>query len=1005
MEGKTMHKKRNNSKGFTLIAALLLTVLLSGVAVGLLYMVSNEARMGGNDLEGNMAYYAAEAQIENLTSQLSQLYQTSQSPNSAAINALWTNSANWANNVSGSNIANINYYSPSGTAQITWPTVDSYGNACPNGNPCGSWDIVGSGQDQGMVATLIPFTLTVTATRATSSGQVATNTAAATGAAVTLTRTVEVALLPAFEFGIFCDGDCDYFAGPAFNFGGRVHTNGDLFLASGSTLTFTDKIAAVGDVIMDQLENNHPTSAGYTGSVYVPNASGGCPSAPGAGPATHCVQLPSGSWTGGFSPVAGSEQSNWVGISKTTFAGFIENGVTGATKLQLPFVNASKVGAIDIIRRPQAGDSALLTQSRLYGEAAIRILLADDIKYLHPERSAGALDADDVQLGPATQTGVATGYALTQGNAGVVGQTMYFAEGNPTVNANWKVPTAVPACTANTVFPLFGQVTQAAGCTSTWLRVEYYDGTKWTGVTREWLGYGFGRPYNYVPTAPWLGGVGPCPMNAGTFAMGSPNGVTGQCYNPISPAILILQQLQSTKTVVGNAVGAGSQTNWLPLNFYDAREGEPRDQRQNTTTATACSPNGVMNAVELDTGNLWLWLQGKAPYAAGNGKKVSQTNMYGNFENGWILYFSDQRGMRPDTTATGVGLFNNITGMSGLEDVVNSTSQYGVPSGTMEPITFYNGANNRPLQSPEDVNDDTFLDNWGAKYMRAGFGLPIDPLNMSQTYYIAGTTAGIANCSTTAAWNMVSGPRHALRLVDGGMDTKGNSYLPQPIPPATYGNGFTVASEEPVYVYGDYNSGSADPFFTTSGANATTPHSAAAIIADAVTLLSNPPSQLNTPTQYTGWSDAQSLALPYCATKNTSPPAGYAACAQGRYANDSYYRVAIAAGKTIPFPQPGGGWAGQDFGTDGGMHNFLRYLEDRSDAGNGGQVFYAGSLISMYYSQYATGVFKCCNAVYGAPKRNYFFDTQLQDPNNLPPGTPSFQDVVSLSYHQAFTPQ
>src|SRR5581483_8689409 len=100
---KTMVHKRNASKGFTLIAALLLTVLLSGIAVGLLYMVSNESRMGGNDLEGNMAYYAAEAGIENLTALLSQTYQNSQNPNAATITAL-TNSSNWPNYVSGSNI-------------------------------------------------------------------------------------------------------------------------------------------------------------------------------------------------------------------------------------------------------------------------------------------------------------------------------------------------------------------------------------------------------------------------------------------------------------------------------------------------------------------------------------------------------------------------------------------------------------------------------------------------------------------------------------------------------------------------------------------------------------------------------------------------------------------------------------------------------------------------------------------------------------------------------------
>jgi hypothetical protein len=43
--------------------------------------------------------------------------------------------------------------------------------------------------------------------------------------------------------------------------------------------------------------------------------------------------------------------------------------------------------------------------------------------------------------------------------------------------------------------------------------------------------------------------------------------------------------------------------------------------------------------------------------------------------------------------------------------------------------------------------------------------------------------------------------------------------------------------------------------------------------------------------------------------------------------------------------------------------------------------------------------------VYAAPTRNYFFDTQFLNPNNLPPGTPMFQDVVSLGFHQNFTPQ
>jgi hypothetical protein len=331
--------------------------------------------------------------------------------------------------------------------------------------------------------------------------------------------------------------------------------------------------------------------------------------------------------------------------------------------------------------------------------------------------------------------------------------------------------------------------------------------------------------------------------------------------------------------------------------------------------------------------------------------------------------------------------------MSGLNDTVNSASNTGVPDGKLEPATYY-------AYSPEDVaeKENGFLDNWGQANLGAGFGMAAG--TMSQPYYISGTTAGIASCSTTAEWNMVTGPRHVLRLVDGGMSTGAVSFLPPTSGnTTTQGNGFTVASEEPVYVYGNYNTGPTDPFWP-SGATATTPHSAAAIIADAVTLLSNPPSAATVPAANIGWTDHESFLYPGQAVASGGIP--------GRMGNTTYYRLAIAAGKSIPFPETAYSasvpW--HEFGTDGGIHNFLRYLEDRSDNQNGGTVNYVGSMVSMYNSQYATGIFKCCNAVYDPPSaRNYFFDTQFLNPNNLPPGTPAFQDVVSLSYHQNFTPQ
>ena len=1004
MEGRTMHMNYRDSRGFTLIAALLITVLLSGMAVGLLFMVTNEARMGGNDLEGNMAYYASEAQIENLTSQLSQLYQSSQNPNATAINALWQTTSNLANNISGSAISNISYASPTGTPMITWPATQPNGTACPNGNPCGSWDIVGAGPDQGMVATLIPFTLQVTATRIAGTGEVSTDTPATSGASVTLTRTVEVALLPAFEFGVFCDGDCDYFAGPNFNFGGRVHTNGSLFLASGAKLTFTDKLAAVGQVVMDQLENGHQTSSGYTGTVYVPNASSGCPNAPSTGPAANCLQLTAGSWTGGFPGIAGATNPNWTGISKVTFAGFIENGLTGATKLQLPFVNTSKVGAIDIIRKPTPGDSTLLANSRLYNEASIRILLADTQADLYPGETRTDSSVNDIQIGtPFTNLASgSSGYVPVAASSVTGGGNMYFAMALAKSSTNnWvTVPTGTGCASP---WPLHGEVTTSTPCKGVWLRVEYQNSAgQWVGVTKEWLGFGFTRNYNQPPTHPYNTSTTTAPL-----CQNFPTYPAGQCQNGVSPAILILQQLQQSKTA---ANAYGNANNFIPINFYDAREGEPRDARPTSDPGTMCSPNGIMNAVELDVGNLWLWLRRSGPYSGGSGNLVNAATY-----NGYILYFADHRGMMPDQYPL-TTFYNGFSGMSGINDVINSSSSVGVPSGTLEPMSYYVGATTP--YSPEDpavkgaaVNLGQ-VESWGTTNLGAGFGIT-GASNIKAPYYIYGSVTGNAiqcysgtvarsgNVLTgftptynipTAEWNMVTGPRHALRLVDGGMDTAGNSYVPPTGgTQANNGNGFTVASEEPVYVWGDYNTGVADPFWPSENTT-TTPHSAAAIIADAVTLLSNPPANNNLPTAKVGWTDLLSFLYPDCATTSTN-------CTYSRPANNSYYRMAIAAGKSVPFPQPS--WGGQDMGTDGGMHNFLRYLEDRG----GTTVNYAGSMISMYYSQYNTGVFKCCNAVYGAPTRNYFFDTLFQDPSNLPPGTPSFQDVVSLSYHQSFTPQ
>ena len=871
-------KSQLRAKGFTLIAALLMLLLMSGIAVGLMYMVNSESHVGGNDINYNVAYYAAESGMEKLTADLATLYQSSQAPIPANI----TNLTNFPPTA----MTNMNY-----TETITW-TPDA------NGNPVSNWNTISSGNNYGLKALIVPYTLTVNATQPVSN------------ASANITRSVEVALIPVFQFGIFADGDIDYFAGPAFTFKGRVHTNGSLYLASGSTLALFDKATAFNQIITDRLQNGHLTSSGYSGTIYIPNASGGCDVSQ---PALHCLASTSknpASWNGGIPP-AGGQAANWVTTSTSTYNGFVSNSVTGVRKLTLPFVGQG-VQPIQIIRKPINGEAAgtTLSTSRLYNKAQIRVLLADSLADLHPERGAGAIDAEDVNL-TAQQTGT-----FPIGGGYNVGGTIYpFAQADQTKDGNWIRNVHDGASAQWSLF----KDTAAVGTRQTWLRVEYKNAAgNWIGVTNQWLGLGFAR--DFEP-----------PVSAGT--------------NPVHPnAILILQKLADR-----NGDGAHNGTdgmltvaseklayNYYPINLYDDREGHPRDT--NLATAANCNVNGIMNAVEIDVGNLRRWLgrpaaNGAAPIA-GSGAQVDFVQ-----QNGYVLYFSDRRGMIPSpNTAPQV-----TTGEYGFEDVVNSGSAAGVPDGGLEgPVA----------SSPEDVNENLLLDKWGADNVGDGFGVNVTASNPRNPYQAV-------NCTITGRANRVTGARHVLKLVDG---TLGNlpTRLDNPNPPG----GFTVASENPVYVEGDYNA--------SVGAGYGDPHSAAAIIADAVTLLSN------------NWSDSVSLKNP----NNLG----------GRAGNTSWYRMAIASGMTLPFPQPN--WGGQDMGTDGGMHNFLRYLESW-----GGTLNYEGSLVSLYSSQYATGVFKCCTTVYSPPTRAYQFDQLFLQPQNLPPATPMFQDVDNLSYHQNFTPQ
>ena len=962
-----MSSTRLRSRGFTLIASMLMMLLLSGIAIGLMMMVNTEGQVGSADLQNNMAYHSAEGGIEQMTSDLAAMFKTVQAPNPSDICALsahqpYINGVTWKD------------YQVQPASGCTAALANNFGQ-------------ISSGPNQGLWAQIIPVTMLATA-------------AQAGGQEVSMQRTAQVALIPVFQFGVFSDSDLGFFSSPDLNFAGRVHTNGDLYLgvATCCTLTFHDKITAFGNVVRQQLPNGlAAVSFNDTGTVLIPTAPQGCDLP--AQPACRALGQAEGSVTGaGGNPPQSPQNPGWPSLSLSTYNGKIIDGNygnaggTGAKNLVLPFVSGTAF-PYEIIRRPPATESptSALGQSREYNMAQIRVLLSDD----PAELPNGAADANNIRLANFVNPGPNYSKGVPVPIAGHATWTTYFAEG--TTAAAVKDTTGAAACLtaaqlaalpadwpfAPTLPPVASQTLVPVGTAplitaSTWnlldgyLRVEYKDvAGNWNPVTREWLELGFARSTTPPTAVPPAAGSNPVHPNAilifqqpadrnGNGAVDPAGaGCSGGTPNP-RPA-----ELQADGTTGSVFYGDSTQatsltrTNWYPINFYDAREGEPRDTTSANNSGTA---NGGMNAVELDVGNLKRWLWGTIG--------ASGTNVDFLTQNGWVLYFSDRRGMLKNPNPPYLGV---KSGDSGLEDVVNGTSAAGTPDGVLEP---------KPAGkkfSPEDVNQNTVLDNFGTANLGSGFYNAAANLNTSIIATNPPNPYGtrINSSSTTIRKNWVSGARHVLKLVDGSL---GNV----PIRLDTNGGGFTVASENPVYVVGNYNTAPPPTDSTwTGGAVDPAGHAAAAVIADSVTMLS-----LN-------WNDLRS-------TLGNVPGGGSVSAtdAQNRPAATTYYRLAIAGGKNMNFPFPN--WENATdygFGTDGGVHNFLRFLEDWS----GVNLNYEGSLVSLYYATYNTGLFKCCTySVYRPPVRNYMFDADFATPQGLPPGTPMFRDVDNLSYRQLF---
>ena len=859
-----MRKRRQKStddRGAALISALLALMLMAAITAGFTALVITDARVRSMDNSRTQAFYVAEAGLEKMTSDLGDLFAVNFAPTGAQLAALAAVPPN---------LPGVTWLKPDGT--------DGYTTTFPagaGGNPQSSVMNVLSGPFTGLVGLATPYQMQVTARLQD-------------GSEASLTRTLQTVAIPVFQFGLFSENDLSFFAGPNFNFGGRVHSNSNVFLAEGdgSTLTLADKVTSVGEIIRTNLSNGWNTNTNYNGTVNAIRSPG----------VYRALAKTEGSLTGTLG--SGNNEPTWTNLSTGTYNHNIANSRTGAKRLDLPIV-AFGGSPVDLIKRPVVNEdinNPNKLAERFFSLASLRILLSDsaaDITNL-PTVTATA----PVPLGSATPwawdaTHLPFGVSPSPEQAGDC------AAAPGTGISPQRCGSRTPVNT-----PLMGgyikiEMANAAGA--------------WQDVTLEILNLGIS---------------------------GKQLDIAG-CVDPSPNAIIRLQHVRdllgackttgaNPNTLYNAGGGLNPQYNYSPNVLFDPREGTLRDTQAAGNVVTF---GGIVHYVELDANNLRRWFQGAIGASGVNALNV----------NGYTVYFSDRRGNHDAANAE--------TGEYGFEDFVNPASAAGAVNGV--------------LDQGEDVNGSGTLETYGQTPLApplvpGGAAQPwpnlVSPLTNAARPWTTVDPAGVLNRASETAVaqrNPAIFFRRALKVDNGAL---GNIITP----------GLTIASENPVYVQGNWNA---------NDAGYGDPHAATAFLCDAMTLLSK------------SWNDVNSFTNPWDPSQ--------------RAAQTTWYRMAVIAGKGIAFPQPAVGAPPQDYGTDGGAHNFLRYIESWS-----GQVLnYRGSIASMFFNRQANGTYKCCTNVYSPPTRGYNFDVDFLTPALLPPRTPMFRDVNTTGFAQIIRPQ
>ena len=973
----TKAANESSERGSAIVIALFVLALVSVFAAMAMTRTAAEAAAVGNETAEARTFYAAQGSLESMTRNFNKLFGAKLSPTAA-------------------DITKIENVMPPGLAGYTFAQTVGRTSASEN-------VVLTGGPYSGLIALRDNW-------------QLVTTTTDNQGVQVQLTRNVLNNRIPIFQFGIFYDDDLELFRPPLFSFGGRVHSNGNFFISPGSEGVYFDSRVTAHKEIVSQTWRNGYTGDSSNNRTYIKNASGvnkqfyptwGSVLNSGGGPNVFASNpdMP-----------PGYKNPSWASQS-AVFDGNLQARVA---ELRLPLKVNANSDLIDMIKRGKEEPGS--TGGDLVNNAGTIEPVSATTKDDAITKGERYSNKNGIRVSLADKKEMLPGCALSTGSA-VTGPCGVRLDGN------WN-GTAEPN-TADTVldrrsrgydimanFPMTDgyQATRVNGerlftgdATSrqVWLKVETVAYDSSTGVlmtrdiTSEFLslgiteqspinisGYSGSKANNGSVSAPSANITALTPQSPTTypdsrsivklqrFAIpgdaipnNSPNvisydGAGGWNY------VLRYTTADAAKIAAGCSLGctagnAGSVSSAyenygqlklinatdkaivpFPIEMFDAREGLYYDAKSKTYYSDTyydnyekVARNGVMSMVDIDVANLRRFLRGDFDGRFPTGTPFS--NLMGHSltkddvpqENGWVLYVSDRRGDA------------NFNGKYDMEDV------YGAAPG-----------NDGVLQQGEDVDP---VGQYGNGILNTSYGTEAARYRDDTIY------------ADAAAVNDHKYYRRGVRLING--TTVPGIYDSSS---AADTRGFTVASENGVYVWSNYNSTGVvtvpstgnTPYFQYLPFD-TALHIPSSIAADAVTILSN------------AWNDGESFRYPYDLASSSCGP---------RCATDTTIRFAMLSGDTIASHDGTPNQGGMSPRLNGGVHNFKRFLEHWT----GDNLNYAGSLINLFNSRNNNGAFKCCDMVYDPPRRNWVFDSTFLDPTRLPPATPFFQYVQTTGFRR-----